>query len=40
MRSSELIMKSNAQKQIPRFDFGDKFYDLNHFELVFFVHIP
>jgi hypothetical protein len=37
MRSSKLIMKSNAQKQMGIFDFGCKFHDLNHFELFFSI---
>ena len=36
MRSSKLIIKINAQKQMHRFCFGHKIYDLNYFELDFF----
>ena len=33
MRSSKLILKSNAKNQMVRFDFGRKFQDLKYFEL-------
>jgi hypothetical protein len=36
MRSSRLIIKSNAQKQIVRFNFERKIHDLDYFELDFF----
>ena len=36
MRSSKLIIKINAQKQMHEFCFGHKIYDLNYFELDFF----
>jgi hypothetical protein len=36
MRSKELIIKSNAQKQMARFDFGYRLHDLNLFELNLF----
>ena len=38
MRSSRLIIESNAQKQMARFDFERKFHDLDYFELEF-LHI-
>ena len=39
MRSSKLIIKSNAQKQMARFGFGRKYHDLNYFELEFFTFL-
>lgn len=38
MRSSKLIIESNARQRMPRFGFGHKFYDLNYFET--FSNIP
>jgi hypothetical protein len=39
MRSSKLIITSNAQEQMVRSGFGRKFHDLNNFELDLFFHI-
>ena len=36
MRSSKLIIKSNAQKKMDGPGFGCKFHDLNYFELEYF----
>ena len=36
MRSPQLIIKSNAQKQMARFGCGCEFHDLHYFELDFF----
>ena len=33
MRSSKIIIKSNAQKQIAKSDFGQTCHDLHYFEL-------
>ena len=38
MRSSKLINRSDAQKQIIRFGFGREFHDLNYFELYLFIN--
>ena len=40
LRSSILIIKSGAQKQMIEFEFGRRFHDLNYFEVGFFFHIP
>ena len=42
MRASKLIIKSNAQKEMAKSDFGCRFHDLNYFELkwFFFPRIP
>ena len=40
LRSSMLIIKSDAQKQMVESGFGRRFHDLNHFEVGTFVHIP
>jgi hypothetical protein len=40
MRSSKLIIRSNAQKQMARLGFGHKFHDRKYFKLEFFFHIP
>jgi hypothetical protein len=38
MRSSKLIMKSNAQKQMAKFSLGCKFHDINYFEIDFIFY--
>jgi hypothetical protein len=38
VRSSKPIIKSDAQKQLTRYIFERKFYDLKYFELGIFFH--
>jgi hypothetical protein len=38
-KSSILIIKSDAQKQLAEFAFGRRFHDLNYFEVGIFFHI-
>ena len=40
MRSSKLIIKSNAHMVMAKFGFGRRFHDLKYFEVGFFSHIP
>ena len=40
MRSSELISKSDAQRQMAKSGFGYKFMTSRYFEVGFFFHIP
>ena len=39
LRSSILISKSDAQKQVVEFEFGCRFHYLNYFEFGIFFHI-
>ena len=39
MRSSKLIVESDAQKVIAKFGFGHRFHDLKYFEVGFFFHV-
>ena len=39
MRFSKLIIKSNAQKQMSKFGFGYKFYDLRYVKLGMLFHV-
>ena len=40
MRSSKLIIKNDAEKQLTKYSFERKFHDLKYFELGIFFHIP
>ena len=40
LRSSKLIIKSDAQKQMTKFDFGRRFHDLKYFEVGIFFQYP
>ena len=40
LRSSKLIIKSDAQKQMVEFGFGRRFHDLKYFEVGIFFHKP
>jgi hypothetical protein len=40
MRSSKLIIKCLAQKEMTIFGFGHRYHDLEYFELGTFFHIP
>ena len=40
LRSSLLIIKTDAQKQMAEFGFGRRLHDLNYFEVRNFFHIP
>ena len=40
LRSSILIIKNDAQKQMVESSFGHRFHDLSYFKLIIFFHIP
>ena len=40
LRSSILIIKSDAQKQMVESGFGCRFHDVKYFEVEIFFHIP